>query len=188
MEVDKASPENRWQTMNKEDIDWQSLSKQERRKLKRDLKKKERKRQNIVGKLRAWVVAITVTVVLTTTGYYWITNRQVLPPKGSLGHIESSPPSHILDRPMGTTIQMHMLEHADGGGPPGVIINYNCDNFECENNLVDQLTEIAQQYPEFVYLAPYPGMTKKLAITREGKIETFDSFDKEGLVSFIQNR
>jgi hypothetical protein len=89
---------------------------------------------------------------------------------------------------MGETVQRHMLEHSDGVGIPGVIINYNCVDFECESDLVNQLTEIAQQYPEFVYLAPYPGMTKKLAITRRGKIETFDSFDKEGLVSFIEER
>jgi len=174
--------------MKEEDIDWQSLSKQERKNLKKDLKKKDRKRQKTVSKLRSWGIGIAVIVVLTTSGYYWFTSREVLPPKSSQGHIESSPPSHIIDQPMGATIQMHMLEHADGGGPPGVIINYNCDDFKCESDLIVQLTEIAQQYSEFVYLAPYPGMTEKLVTTKEGKIKIYDSFDKDALVSFIEGK
>lgn len=172
--------------MKKEDIDWQSLSKQERRELKRQLSKKERKRQNITGRFRSWGIGIVVIIGLVAFSYYWFTSREVLPPKSSLGHIESSPPSHILDKPMSYKIQQHMLEHADGGGPPGVIINYNCEDFECDPDLVNQLSEIANEYPEYVYLAPYLGMSEKLVTTKEGEIEIYDSFDKDALVSFIK--
>ncbi len=168
--------------------EWNQLPKRERKKKLKELKKRGQKKQDLAKKLRSWGVGLIVIGTIASGGYYWWTNREVLPPTSSQGHIESSPPSHILGQPMSVTIQMHMLEHSDGSGPPGVIINYNCDDFECEDNLVDQLTEIANEYPEFVYLAPYPEMTEKLAITREGKIEIFDSFNKDLLVSFIERR
>jgi len=167
--------------MKKEQVDWSQLSKQERRKLKKELKQKENKRQKIVGRCRSWGIGITVVALMAIVGFYWFTNREVLPPTSSQGHIEQSPEEHIIDRPMGFAVQMHMLEHSDGDGPPGVIINYNCVGFDCEDKLVNQLTEIANEYPEFVYLAPFPGMTEKLAITREGKIEMYDSLDKDSL-------
>lgn len=166
--------------------EWDQLPKRERKKRIKELKRRKGKRQALIQKLRNWSVGFIVIGLITSGGHYWWINREVLPPTSSQGHIESSPPSHILDQPMGATVQMHMLEHADGNGPPGVIINYNCNDFECESDLVGQLTDIANEYPEFVYLAPFPGMTEKLVITREGKVETSDSFDKESLVSFIE--
>ena len=40
---------------------------------------------------------------------------------------------------MPIAIQKHMLEHADGkeGGRGGVIINYNCEDFNCEDGLIE---------------------------------------------------
>ncbi len=89
---------------------------------------------------------------------------------------------------MPLSMQKHMLEHADGQGPPGVIINYNCEDFECEPDLIDKLKAIAQDYPEFVYLAPFPNMSAKIAITRRGAIEVLDEFDEERIRRFIENR
>ncbi len=34
-----------------------------------------------------------------------------------------------------------MLEHADGSDSPGVIINYNCDDFKCDNNLITKAAD-----------------------------------------------
>ena len=168
--------------------EWDQLSKNERRRNIKALQRQKDKRQALMNKLRNWSIGLIVIAIVAVGGYFWLINREVLPPTSFLGHIESAPLSHISDQPMLITVQKHMLEHADGAGPPGVVINYNCIDFECESDLVRQLTEIAQQFPEFVYLAPYPDMTKKIAITRQGRIETFDSFDKEGLVSFIERR
>ena len=85
-------------------------------------------------------------------------------------------------------VQKHMLEHSDGNGPPGVIINYNCQDFKCGPDLIKNLTDIAQKYPQFVYLSPYSGMSKKIAITRFGKIQTFDNFNKDALIKFIEDK
>ena len=168
--------------------EWNQLPKRERRKKIKKLKRRKEKRQNLFKKMRSWGINLVIVGIVASGIYYWSTNRKVLPPTSSKGHIESSPSAHILDQPMGAIIQMHMLEHADGEGPPGVIINYNCDDFECEDNLVNQLGEIANEYPEFVYSAPFPGMTEKLAITKEGRIETFKVFNKDALINFIEDK
>jgi hypothetical protein len=85
--------------------------------------------------------------------------------------------STAVDLPSGRGIDQ-WRKHADGNGPPGVIINYNCQDYQCEPDLVERLTAIAQEYLEFVYLAPFPNMTAKIAVTRVGAIETFDTFDE----------
>ncbi len=132
------------------------------------------------GGLLVWAVvqALTATPVF-------------LPPTDVVGHIESVPPDHILDEPMSIPVQKHMLEHADGNGPPGVVINYNCQDYECEPDMVERLADIVRDYPDFVYLAPLPNMTAKLAITRVGAIETFDTFDENteaAIRAFIERR
>jgi len=166
--------------------EWDQLPKRERKKRIKGLKKKKEKRQAFAGKLRNWGIGLIILVVVGGGGYFWWTNREVLPPTTTQGHIETAPPSHVIDRPMDSAVQRHMLEHADGGGPPGVIINYNCEDFECESGLIESLAEIANQYPKFVYVAPFTGMTEKLVITRYQKIQTFDNLDKEALVNFIK--
>lgn len=92
---------------------------------------------------------------------WWISIRPSLPPITMAGHTETLPPGYILSTPMPETIQKHMLEHAGGSGAPGVIIQYNCQDFECEPGLVGQLTEIARSYPGSVYLAPNTRMTAR---------------------------
>jgi len=165
-----------------------SLTRREKRALAREQKRKERTKEEFKSKSKKFLISILVVGILGGGGYYWWTNQEILPPTDFSGHIEQSPPSHILDEPIPILIQKHMLEHADGGGPPGVVINYNCEGFDCEPGMIEQLAEIASQYPEFVYVAPYPEMTKKLAITRYQRIQTFDNLDREVLVKFIENK
>ncbi len=106
------------------------------------------------------------------------------------GHVERSPPSHILKKPMSDAVQRHMLEHADGknGGPGGIIINYDCKNFECEPDLVSKLEAFAVKYPETVYVAPFKNMKVKIALTKLGRIETMDSYDESVIERFIGGR
>ena len=96
-----------------------------------------------------------------------------------------SPPGHILTAPMPLAIQKHMLEHADGSGPPGVIINYNCVKFRCRDGMVERLTTIARSYPAFVYLAPFPDMDVRIAVTRLGKILVLDEVDEQQIREFV---
>lgn len=171
-----------------EDMDWEMLPKRERKKRKRELAREEGRRRERRMLLRRWASGIVAIVILGFGGYLWWRGQEVLPPTDITGHIEQSPPSHILDEPMPLSIQKHMLEHADGNGPPGVVINYNCEDFACEDGLRENLRQVAAEYPEIVYLAPYPGMTKKIAITRVGKIEWFATFDRDALHRFIEGR
>ncbi len=114
-------------------------------------------------------------------------NSKTLPPIDIAGHIEENPSSHVLKEPMPLPIQKHMLEHADGSGPPGVIINYNCMDYQCEEGLIPKLEEFTVKYPEFVYVAPFKGMDAKIALTRFREIEILDSYDEQKIESFINN-
>jgi len=168
--------------------EWNDLPKRERKKKIRELRAQEVTKSTLISEIRNWGIVLVVAVLLISSIYYWSTNREVLPPTDMAGHIEQNPPSHIIDEPMSLSVQKHMLEHSDGKGQPGVIINYNCEDFGCESDLKEKLAEIANKYPEFVYVAPFPNMSKKIAITRMGKIQTFDNLDIEGLVSFIEGK
>ena len=102
------------------------------------------------------------------------------------GHIEAIPPSHVLKEPMRIEIQKHMLEHVDGnqGTRGGIIINYDCVNYECDSGLIENLEAFAGEY-DYVYVAPYSNMKVKIALTSLGRIETLDEFDEEVIRNFI---
>jgi len=115
---------------------------------------------------------------------YWIATAKRLPPTSMADHTEEVPPARILTTPMPLPVQKHMLEHADGSGQPGVIINYNCATFRCPEGMVEHLATIARSYA-FVYLAPYPEMDVKIAVTRLGKILVLDDVDEPRIRAFI---
>ena len=106
-------------------------------------------------KIRNWTIKIAVLVLIVGGIYFLFSNVKTLPPTDFRGHVEESPPSHILKTPMELTVQKHMLEHSDGDGPPGVIISYNCFDFECEDDLIEKLEAFTEQY-NHVYVAPFP--------------------------------
>ncbi len=125
-------------------------------------------------------------VVAVVVGLGWfIATRPNLPPITDQGHIESVPLAHITDTSIPDNIQRHMLEHADGDGDPGIIIQYNCKDFDCEPDLVSKLTSLIQKYPDNVYLAPnnYDG---KIILTRLGRREILADFDEQAIKNFIE--
>jgi len=131
------------------------------------------------------IIAGIGLVLAIIAGYVWyVSSQPVLPPTSQHGHIEKNPESHILAKPMPDVIQRHMLEHADGKNAPGIIIQYNCEDYECENDLVDNLKKLVTEYPENVYLAPgsYDG---KIILNRDGGIEILEDFDKDIIRAFI---
>ena len=81
-----------------------------------------------------------------------------------------------------------MLEHADGKGPPGIIINYNCVDYACESDLIEKLEAFAKKYSANVYVAPFKNMDAKIVLTRLNKIEILESFDENKIEDFINNR
>jgi len=165
------------------------LSKAERKKRRKELRAKERQRAARMRALKriGGIAALAlVAVALGFGGYRLVKGAKFYPPTDLNGHSEEIPPGHILSAPMPLPIQKHMLEHADGQGPPGIVINYNCEDFPCEPDLIERLTAIAQEYPDRVYLAPFPDMDAKIALTRFGELEVLDSFDEQRIRAFIE--
>lgn len=156
------------------------------RKKQEQAKKRKRTKFKQVGKWAFLTLALAAAIY---GGYYYYANREILPPTDMANHIEKSPSSHILKEPMPIAVHKHMLEHADGKGKPGVIINYNCKDFDCKDDFLPKLEELVQkdEYKDFLYLAPYPNMSTKLVLTKLGKQETLDQFNAEKIKQFIEN-
>ncbi|MGH7209357.1 MAG: DUF3105 domain-containing protein [Nitrospiraceae bacterium] len=165
------------------------LSRKERRRLKEQQNEAEyrwQRRRRLIRKSVRWgVVGLLLAVGAGWLGYSMVTAKR-LPPTSMVDHVEQSPPCHILTTPMPLAIQKHMLEHADGGGQPGVIINYNCVKFRCPDGMVDRLAAMVRAYPDFVYLAPYPEMDVRIAVTRLDKILVLDEVDDVKIRAFIE--
>ncbi|MDA2922857.1 hypothetical protein MYX07_06365 [Patescibacteria group bacterium AH-259-L07] len=163
-------------------------TKRERRQLKKQRQIEERKRAQRRQRVKK-IVNIIIFILVIGGGIFalvWFSlTASKLPPTTMEGHIEQSPPRHILNQPMPEVIQKHMLEHADGRGRPGVIIQYNCDTFECEPDNLKKLTDLVKQYPDNVYLAPnnYDG---KIILTKLGKRKILNEFDEEAIRNFIE--
>jgi len=165
------------------------MSRKERQRLRaqeREAEARNRRRKALLRRGVRWgVLGVIVALGAGWLGYSIATAKR-LPSTSMADHIEQSPPGHILTTPMPIAIQKHMLEHADGGGRPGVIINYNCVKFRCPAGMIDRLAGFVRAYPEFVYLAPYPDMDVKIAVTRLGKILTLDDVDDTRIRAFIE--
>jgi hypothetical protein len=161
------------------------VSRRERAQFKTERKEAEQRAHRRRRLLKKSAIGLIAAGGLGWLGYS-LTTAKRLPPTGMADHIETSPPAHILTEPMPLAIQKHMLEHADGGGPPGVIINYNCVKFRCPEGMIERLAGIARSYPAFVYLAPFPDMDVKIAVTRLGEILVLDEVDERRIRKFIK--
>ena len=139
-------------------------------------------------RIKNWVIGLIVLGLIIWGISAMFSGIKTLPPTTMQGHVEVSPDSHVLREPMLLTVQKHMLEHSDGVGRPGVIINYNCIDYNCEPDLIEKLENFANIYPDFVYVAPFKNMDAKIALTKLGKIEILDEYDEERIDSFIIRR
>lgn len=137
-------------------------------------------------RIMLWSIVIVALAAVIGLPAYFYGTAKTLPPTSIEGHIEDNPPSHVLKEPMMLQIQKHMLEHADGSGPPGAIINYNCADFVCEKGLIGKLEAFAEKYPENVYVAPFPRMDAKIALTRHGRIEILEDYNEQKIDAFIR--
>ena len=141
-----------------------------------------------IKKIRNWSILIAIVGLLAWGIFALILNTGGgLPPTDIEGHIEAIPSSHVLKKPMRVAIQKHMLEHADGveGGRGGIIINYNCEEFECDDDLIYKLEAFAVKY-NYVYAAPFKNMEAKIALTKLGRIETLKEYDETKIEQFIK--
>jgi len=185
-------------------------SRQERRRIERQSKKEERQKQKARRKGTRLLTRILVTligIVLIGAAGYWYFLDQATGPRGeffpSLGnrHItrnqvgltnyNSSPPTSgphlpsiarwgIHENPISKELQVHNLE--DGG----VMVQYNCQRSsqECQE-LIRKLAQVVRQYKHAI-LAPYTGMSHKIALTAWTRIDKFNEFDEKRIASFIE--
>lgn len=164
------------------------LSKQERYALKMRQKEQERKivqRRRVLKKTAKGALVILIAGGVIAGLVWYILAQPNLPPTIAQGHTEDMPQAHVSDKPIPDSMQRHMLEHADGKGKPGVLIQYNCKRYSCEPDLVQKLTDLVRQYPDNVYLAPnnYDG---KIILTKFGKIEILDGFTEQAIKNFVE--
>ena len=111
---------------------------------------------------------------------------KTLPPTGfSAAHLESLPPQQINTRPIPRLEQEHVMERGAGHELGSMLVQYNCVEYQCEPDLVEQLTEIVLNFPEYVYLAPYPTMDAKIALAAPGRLLTLDTLDQNKIRKFI---
>ena len=165
------------------------LNRKERRYLAKLEKKRNSQSSIQTGNWKNITIKFLITLgILTTLGgiIWYIKMQRNLPPTDMAGHIEQNPKSHVLNESMPEPIQKHMLEHADGAGKPGIIIQYNCKKYDCEKELIDKLKKLSKKYPKHVYLAPgnYDG---KIILTKLGKREILDNYNEKKIIDFIIN-
>ena len=145
---------------------------------------KTEKKKISFKKIRNWGIFVIIIGFVIWGISAMFSGITVLPPTDMQGHVEVNPASHVLREPMPIAIQKHMLEHADGTGRPGVVINYNCDDYNCEEGLIENLEAFAEKY-DFVYVAPFPNMDAKIALTKLGRIDVLEEYDGGRIESFI---
>jgi len=147
---------------------------------------KEPKKSFPIKKIRNWAIFIIIIGGIFVLLFSGTGSAKTLPPTDMQGHIEASPPSHVLKEPMRIEIQKHMLEHVDGqeGVGGGVIINYDCNNYDCGPDLVNKLELFAGKY-NYVYVAPFKNMDVKIALTKLGRIETLEEYNEDRIELFI---
>ncbi len=164
------------------------LSKQERYQLKKRRKEGEHKiarRQRLFKKAANAVLVVSIAGGAIFGLGWFISTRPSLPPTTAQGHTEDMPQAHVGGQPIPDSTQRHLLEHADGKGKPGVLIQYNCRKYSCEPDLIQKLTDLTKQYPDNVYLAPnnYDG---KIILTKLGRQEILESFAEDAIKKFIE--
>lgn len=114
-------------------------------------------------------------------------------PPTSGAHVGGKANWGISDSPIPDELQLHNLEDK------GVGIQYNCSpntntpdpttpsavvKDSC-NQLIAKLAEIAKKYPNNVFMAPYPKLDTKIALTAWSRIDKFNDFDSERIHLFI---
>ena len=104
------------------------------------------------------IVVVVVGVVI----FYASTRKEPPPTSAPPGHAETLPRRQINDSPIPKLVQQHVMERNSTHPAGQMLVQYNCEDYQCEPDLVAKLTEIVLSYPSTVYLAPYPVMEPRL--------------------------
>ena len=152
----------------------------------------DQSKKALASNFRATLIKIgaggVVLAVIVVGAVFFLGSRDILPPTGfGPNHSESLPTRQINTVPIPRPIQEHVMEHIGDGNPPGVLVQYNCQDYTCGPDLIQQLTDIVSSYPPSVFLAPYPGMSAKIALAAPGELETLDEVDVDAINTFIRS-
>ncbi len=187
----------------------ETLSRKERRKAERQARKeqgqKEKEKHQMVARAQRLFFYLVGFLLLAGAGYWaygqWtvgspgefvpsLGNRHIASTEVGLITYNSNPPTSgphlpyiapwgISETSIPKELQVHNLE--DGG----VVVQYNCPQTsqECKT-LIEKLAQIVRRYDHIV-LAPYPGMSHKIALTAWSRIDKFNEFNEARIVKFI---
>ena len=159
-------------------------------------RRKERQHQKVRGRrfanrrqtaIRVGIAAVVITGLVVGAVFFVIANSKILPPTSfGPGHSERFPPRQINSSPIPRSIQEHVMERGGGHHRIGsMLIQYNCDRFDCEPDMVAKLRAIVSARPSNVYLAPYPAMDAKIALAAPGRLVILDDLDESRITRFI---
>jgi len=137
-------------------------------------------------KVKIGVISLIIIIGVISLIAFFVLNVRTLPPTTMQGHAEINPPSHIMKEPMKLVVYKHMLEHADGKGRGGIIINYNCEDFICEDGLIGKLEEFVVKYPEHVYVAPFQNMDARIVLTKLNQQKILEQYDETIIDDFVR--
>ncbi len=144
------------------------------------------RRRNLARTFLMVTGGLAIVAVLIGGIVLYSSTRKELPPT-SFGpaHSESLPTQQINTRPIPRPIQEHVMERGGNHRRGGMLVEYNCADYECGPDLVERLTEMVRSYPPQVYLAPYPGMDAKIALAAPGRLLTLETLDEDRIREFI---
>ncbi|MCC6626945.1 MAG: DUF3105 domain-containing protein [Chloroflexi bacterium] len=107
-------------------------------------------------------------------------NYTTVPPTSG-DHYPSSAAEGVHKTPIQDEFAVHNLEHGQ------ILVQYTCT--DCPD-LAAKLEAIAARYPKWVLVGPYPDprVGAKIVLTSWGFIDTFDEYDEQRIVNFIEAR
>ena len=117
---------------------------------------------------------------------YTVATSKTLPPtKLTHPHTESLPPQQINTLPIPRGIQIHVMERNSSHPPGQMLVQYNCEDYQCEPDLIQNLRDLVREFPSTVYLAPFPTMDAKIALAAPGDLEILETFEEGKIRKFV---
>ncbi len=116
---------------------------------------------------------------------------QIIPDGTDYFAYRSSPPTYGPHWPTGATWGIHTEDIRDERqvanlAEGGVLIQYDTEDQE----LIDKLTEFAERqanYPCYLIVAPYTGLTSPIVATAWGTMDSMDEYDADRLQQFVDS-
>lgn len=146
------------------------------------------RRRNTFKNVGFLMAGLVVIAALGAGVVALINSAKELPPTGfTVAHLEQYPSRQINLEPIPRLIQEHIMERGGPHPDGGMLVQYNCLDYQCDSELPNELEAIVLDFPSQVYLAPYPGMDAMIALAAPGNLEVLDEFDEGRIRTFIRN-